>query len=239
MPRPKSVSRLAPNIRLAKTHEREAELSGQFLRKLGYLSDNYEFWRNQERRTLSFNESISALKRETSNPSDGDRFSTKLHPYADIMIAAKLSRPSNPRPSQADVETAALEVAKTAKAVRGRPNDLILEHHVHGLMVLIEETSGEAARAQRDKNSDYNPHMSNEGGHMIELFFRHLDPAVTTTSLVNIMREAKRSGVIEGKRFTDFFPFYGAMRDRATGQLKLTSGQTIERMEPVNPIYCP
>lgn len=239
MPRRKNSPLIENDIRLAKSPEREAALSNQFLRKLEYISDNYEFWRNQERRTLTFNQSISAIKRKPSDSVEVDRFSTKLHPYADIMIAAKLSRLANRRPSQADVETAARDVAKSAKAVRGRPNDLILEHHVHGLMVLIEETSGEQARAQRDKNSDYNPQMSNDGGHMIELFFRHLDPAVTTTSLINIMREAKRSGAIDGKRFTDFFPFYCAKRDRATGQLKLTSGQTIERMEPVNPIYCP
>jgi hypothetical protein len=106
-------------------------------------------------------------------------------------------------------------------------------------MVLHQSMTGKEVTASRMRNSVYDPTMTSVGAQFVETIFRSIDPRVSTTTLVNIVRETRRTGAIDGKSFREHFRFYGGDVDPETGFPRPGPGFRLQSFEPVNPIYCP
>ena len=221
---------------------RRAELLAEFLKRLSYVQASYRFALRLSKH--SFNESLARLQRTVR---DGPTLAGRgelLHPYLQLAInlhARRLATERTRRPDaeiiKEDVANAAVHVASTVKANRGRPSSQVLDHHVAGLMALIQETCGLTLKAIRETSADgYGPRLP--GVSQILLFtLREVDPSITETQLVNKVQQLRRNYADKPMRFRDFFPFYGATID-AEGQPVCAPPLSLESFARYHPIYC-
>lgn len=220
--------------------ERRAERLAEFTRRFGYCLCSYRLGHE----TVGFNRSLARLRRTVElgrrSPGKGER----VHPYLEIVInrlAHDLATARTGRPdaalTQTDVEKAAAWTARCISPVRGRPRAQLLDHHVAGLMALIEDFSGKRVIARRnDSSGNYDPRLIGPG--RILLHLKEVDPTLTETQLVNKVLQVRRD--FAGKRmcFRDFHPLYGA-RIGDDGKPVPAAPLRIEQFEQSVPIYCP
>ena len=185
----------------------------EFRRRLEYVGESYRYWKNVEKDRPTVNESLILLNRALHVPSRKRRDQIRLHPMIEIGISMFVlrSRPDRSdisRPSQAEIQEASVELLRRTKPLRGRPRDETLWYHVKGLILLCEWASGVPVTASPTTNSVYDPQMTSDGAKSIEIAFRRIDPSVTKTTLMNIIRRTRAKRELEGKRFEDFFPLY-------------------------------
>lgn len=218
----------------------------EFQRRLAHIDESFRRARNFERGRPTYNEGLRILAKALNPRARRSENSVRLHPALELLIKARwLQRNAGEggnsvdrEPTPSDIWDICEELRDKLKPVRGRPADPNLTYHVRGLMALIQDTCGEPAQATRFKDSVYDPQMTSAGGRVVDLFFRNIDPAITTTALANIICQTHASGAIRGKHFRDFFPFYGGHIDRETGFPVPGPGYRLERFDPVFPIYC-
>jgi len=220
--------------------QRKAELLEEFLRRLDYVLASFRLGLA----TVDFNESLTRLKRTVrmgrQKPGRGDR----LHPLLEILInhlAQKFARERSggdtQHLTQNDVEKAAAWVADNIPATRGRPGGQLLDHHVAGLMALIQQFTGRPVLERRTSGTDiYDPKLLGAG--RILLLLRGFDSTITETQLVNKVRDIRRRYAGRPMRFRDFYPLYDAELSDA-GELVLAPPLRIEHFERSVPIYCP
>jgi len=185
----------------------------EFRRRLEYVGESYRYWKEAEKDRPTFNQSLKLLARALQVRNRKSRKLVRLHPLIEIgisMLALDRSRNSTAEfePSPAEIESAVCELLRRTRPIRGRPENLTLRYHVKGLMLLCEWTTGVPVTASPTTNSRYEPQMTSDGAKAIEMAFKRIDPAVTRTTLMNIVRQTRGRRELEGKRFEDFFPFY-------------------------------
>lgn len=144
----------------------------------------------------------------------------------------------SPGTAQRHVEQAGEITLGLLRPRRGRPDDLLLEVHVKGLVALLQEMIGTPVIARRHRNSVYDPHFADGISQLVAMFFRDLDESITVTHLVEIVRRTRSEYAGEPLRFSDLFPLYGASVGD-DGEIKLRPGYRLEAFEPNIPIYCP
>lgn len=218
----------------------------EFQRRLAWLDRSFRQARELEAATGTFNESLRNLAKALNPRARRKETRTRLHPYLEVAIksrwlkrqrASGTNAPGRP-PNPSEIFEICEKLKAEIKPTRGRPAGTILTYHVQALMALVQQTCGEPALAMRFKDSVYDPQMSSAGGRIVEMFFRRIDPSITTTQLANIIAQAHASGSIKGKRFQDFFPFYGGHIDVETGRPIPGPGYRLVSFEPTHPIYC-
>ena len=230
--------RSSPNLVVCT--KRKAELLEEFLKRLDYVLASFRLGLA----TVDFNESLTHLKRTVrmgpQKPGRGDR----LHPILEILVnqkAWKFARErtigDEPRLKQDDVEKAAAWVADNITARRGRPRAQLLDHHVAGLMALIQQFTGRPVLESRKSGTDfYDPKLL--GAARILLHLREIDSSITETQLVNKVRDVRRRYAGKPMRFRDSYPLYGATLS-AAGEPVLAPPLRLEHFERSVPIYCP
>lgn len=218
----------------------------EFRRRLAYLDRSFRQARALEAETGTFNESLRNLAKALNPRARRKWVRARLHPYLELAIksrwlkrqCAEAEGAPKRTPDPSDILAICAELKAELKLFRGRPPDSNLIYHVQALMALVQQTCGQPATSMRFKDSVYDPQMSSAGGRVIENFFRNIDPSITTTQLANIIAQTHASGAIKGKRFQDFFPFYGGGVDADTGQPVPGPGYRLVSFEPTYPIYC-
>lgn len=220
--------------------KRRAERLEEFTRRFGYCLCSFRFGHQ----TVAFNRSLDRLRRTIKlgrqSPGRGER----VHPFLEIVIsrrARNLATDRTGRPdaelTQADVEEAAAWAARSMSPIRGRPRAQLLDHHVAGLMALIEEYSGKAVIARRnDSSGNYDPRLI--GTARILLHLKEVDRAITETQLVHKVCQVRRKHAGKRLRFSDFYPLYGA-RVGVNGEPVPAAPVRLEHFEQSVPIYCP
>lgn len=169
----------------------------------------------QRNARLNFNETIAAAKQSFNPRARGKPKRKRVDPEFEFAINFKARERARERDPDAatlspkDVNAAAQELVDKLKPRRGRPSDPILAHHIQAMMALHRQSTGKDVRASLTRNSVYDPHIHGGFGEVWVRFFHEIDHAVTMTTLVNIIVETHASKAIIGKRFQDFFPFYG------------------------------
>ena len=239
-------NRIAPPLglpvrpNLVTCEKRKAKLLADFRRRLDYVLGSFRL----SQQTADFNASLARLERTVKSgrqsPGRGDR----VHPLIEILVnhhARKFAteRTSDEEPDliQTDVEKAAAWVAKNVSSVRGRPRAQLLDHHVGGLMALIQCFTGTAVVARRHSGSGhYDPELL--GPARILRLLREVDDSITETQLVNKVFQLRRAYADRPMRFLDFYPLYGATLSE-DGNPVLASPLRLERFERSVPIYCP
>lgn len=225
--------------------EREEELLAEFLRRLDYVLNSYRLCKATIADSRRFNSSLARLQKTVSRPKIPGTPESRLDPRIELLITqrarqlAGLSHDEFPtHQHERFVQQAAIEIAKETKPMRGRPASGMLRHHVEGLMALVQQFCGSPVEGRRDKDSEYSPHLPENGGQIIGIFME-IDPDVTETQLVNIIRDARRKYAGKPMRFLDFFPFYGGAVDEESMIPKPGPGYRLQHFELAVPIYCP
>ncbi len=227
--------------RLARSPERENQIVAEFKNRLTFLRGSYEFGRQALADDHAhFNESLARLRRRVRTIHQAKGRGERIHPEIESVItihARRLAAADGGKVEQRHANEAARLAVGMLRAKRGRPDDRVLDHCVRGLMALIQETTGTPVLARRDRNRHYDPHFAPDVSQVVPRFFQDIDPSITTTRLVNIVRRARKEYAGRPMRFLDLFPFYGATL--IDGEPKLRPGLRLERFELNIPIYCP
>lgn len=225
---------------------RTAEIAEEFKRRLAYVQESYRLWETHAAGNRSFNQSLVRLRKALSKPAAPNRRESRLDPRLEILINHRARKLAGLGPDEmlgADhvefVEQAALEIAQGVPALRGRPASERVRYHVEALMALIQETCGLPVLALRDKDDVYEPHLPAGVSRIIPLMLSLMDPKVTETQLVNIVRKARRTYAGKRMRFRDFFPLYGAKVDKATLAPIPRPPFKLLHFELTAPIFCP
>jgi hypothetical protein len=140
------------------------------------------------------------------------------------QFAEERTATADAKVEQRDIQKAALWVTNALTVKQGAPTDRMLVHHVEALMALAQQTTGRPVLSRRDRNSVYDPHLADPKAQMIFEALNDIDPEVTVTKVVNIIRQARRKYAGKAMRFHDFMPAYGGK---------------VEVFVPNFPIYCP
>ena len=188
---------------------------------------------------------LKRLKRAVNGKAPKKAKQRRLHYELELVISHHARKHAEERTGladaelvEADIEAAAQIIVSTIKPRRGRPNDAILRYHVEGLMALIQEISGKPVRAARVNGDSYDPQFAEGVSTIVPTFFRGLDDSISTTTLANMVIEARGKYAGKRMRFTSFFPLYGGKIDHETGQPTAGPGYRLERFTPNVPIYC-
>lgn len=252
MPRPPTLNPLSvpetPN--LANDPARIEEIRSKFMRRMELLERSYRSVREvSAAQRATFNQSLARLKRHLARIERGDirpveqTPETRLHLELQLLInlkARELAGLEGNAPLELKhkpyVEAAAAEVAANTRARRGRPNSYLLQHYVAALIAAYIEATGKPVIGQRTKNSDYAPRLHSPSGQTVRHFVDVIEPHVTDTALVNMIRRIRREFAGKPMRFEDFFPLTGDWQD---GAPKAQQGYHLEAFAPIQPIYCP
>lgn len=226
--------------RFATCPKRRAELRDEFLRRLDYVLASFRLGREM----TDFNASLARLKRTVERGRQARARGDRVHPAIEIAINLHARRFAHERTGDAgapltpeDVKKAAAWVASTVKPIRGRPRLALLDHHVAGLMALIQQFTGTAVLASRSSGTDrYTPRLI--GAARVLLHLREIDSTITETSLVGKVLKVRRTYAGRPLRFRDFYPLYGATLN-ADCEPVLTPPFRLEHFERTVPIYCP
>lgn len=243
MPRPRTndPSNLPEAPRITKAPEREAEIVPEFKRRLGYIRSSFCIaQRALTNDHAEFSHSLARLRRRVRSAHRPNGQGDRIHPEIETVIthlARKLAEADGCEVAQRHANAAARIAVNQLKPTRGRPDDRVLGHHVRGLMAVIQETTGLPVIARRDRNSIYGLHFADGAGQLVPQLFQDIDPTITTTRLVNIVRKVRKEFAGRSFRFLDLFPFYVATL--VDGEIRLRPGLRLERFEPNIPIYCP
>ena len=106
-------------------------------------------------------------------------------------------------------------------------------------MVLIQQYLGRPIVPHRSKCSVYRSYFDGAGGQILEQFFAKVDPSVTTTTLVNQARKARRK--LKGKPldFDRQFPFMRSKIDWDKGTIVISGQEHRVELHQAAPCYCP
>lgn len=221
--------------------ERIREITAEFSKRLAFVQGNFRFAQKTLRDDqIWFNESLRRLRRRVKSTRKAKVRGERVHPEIETVItlhARRLAAENGREVCQRDANEAARIAVTELKSRPGRPENRALEHHVIGLMALIQNFSGRPVAARRSRNSVYHPHFPDRLSQIVPEFFKNIDRRITTTSLVNIVLRVQREQAGKEQRFLDLFPFYGA--SVIEGEIKLRPGLRLEAMELNIPIYCP
>ena len=228
----------SPNF--VKCERRKAELLAEFLRRFDYVLASFRMSRMQS----DFNQSLARIKRSVKYgrqvPGRGER----VAPSIEIIINHHANRFAQEHAGrrkaeliQDDVEKAAEWVARHVHPIRGRPRAGLLDHHVAGMMALIQQFTGVTVSASRHHGSGHYEPRLNDAARIL-LHLREVDPTITETQLVNKVNQMRRKYAGKVMRFRDFYPLYGASLG-SDGAPIVTLPFRLECFERSVPIYCP
>ncbi len=252
MTRPPTLNPLgipeAPN--LAHDPARIEEIRSKFVRRMQLLERSYRSASQvSAAQRATFNQSLARLKRHLARIDRGENVpveqtpETRLHLELELLINLKARAlagldASAPLESKhkPHVEAAAVEVAASIRAKRGRPSGYLLQYCVAALISAYIEATGKPVVGQRTKNSDYAPNLDSPSGQIIRTFVDRVEPRVADTTLVNMVRRIRRQYAGKTMQFEDFFPLDAGPQD---GGPKALPGYQIDAFIPIQPIYCP
>lgn len=169
VPRPRTLdpSNLPAEPNLTTDPSRVNELVEEFKDRLELLGQSFLFGRvalaNDK---VAFNDSLKRLRRSLARKRKAKRRGKRLHPEVEMVIthhAKKLAASEGAEVVQRHVELAGHKALEVLKPRRGRGDDRLLDHHVAGLVSLIQQYTGLPVLAYRTRNSVYDPHFA-EGG---------------------------------------------------------------------------
>ena len=211
-------------------------------KRLAYVLESYLLARRFLAGTNGYNQSLVHMKKAVNPKARRSPQKVKCDPSLNLLIWDRANRHAVARRSDTpancdDVFAASRELSVELKAKRGRPADDLLIHHVQGLMVLVEWATGVPVTASLSKDSCYEPRLASSSAAHLENICKTIEPTLTRTALVNIIRSTHSSSAIKGKRFGDFFPFYGGSVDPDSGAPRPGPGYVLERFETTPPIY--
>lgn len=235
-----------PDHEAAPRQKRQAAKFAEFRQRLEYLTVSYRRAKDYFGDSRRFNESLHHLRKATNPRARRRQTSVRLAPEleAAIAIGIETSRSETcpdgqySAPSTDLVGEVCERLASSLAPTRGRPKDAVLTYYVQALMVLCEWATHTPVTASPTTNSDYAPQMTSPGAKVIQMVFEDLEPSVPVTTLMNIIRQTRAKRSNEGKRFGDFFPFYGGSIDPETGFPIPGPGFRLEKFGLAHPIYC-
>ena len=223
--------------------QREARLTVEFQRRFAFLQQSFATAFKLQQSSLTLNDSLRAAVRALNPRSRRRPKRKRVNLGFELVInmrALELASQRDPLASNfrsGDVRQAALQVVAQLTPRRGRPANDLLRWHVHAFMALYRQTCGRDLRARIVKDGAYEPGFSSQMDQLFLILFRAVDPAATLTAIANIVKDAHASGVVQGKCFEDFFPFYGGGVDPDSGLPVPGPGYRLEQFVPLTPIY--
>ena len=220
--------------------KRQDELIKELQNRLKFLTESYALAQHIYDDQDSFNESLERLRRGLERKRVIKRKGKRLHPEIELLLsyhARYLAKLDNVKLNKSHIRAAAEYVTKTIKPRRGRPHNHMLEHHVEGLVAIVQEFSGKPVLSQRYKDSVYAPEFPEGISKIIPLIVQKWDTKITTTQLVNMVQKIRRKYAGKPMRFLDIFPGYSIYPK--DGVLIPPPNLAIETLELNIPIYCP
>lgn len=188
-----------------------------FQKRLEYVLESYCFWRTMFDERKSGKLSIKQIASAQVKARDFRRLLSNLHLEVEQAMAFAIEKGSQGSNDTVvsllndveKLEKACESAASSLKRKRGAPNDRVLEHHVGGLMALVEEMHGKRPVASMSKNSLYLPHASKVPGQVVLFAMHAIDPDIEFKTVVNVMNKINKRQGDTPMRFRDFFPLYG------------------------------
>ena len=241
MPRPRTndPSNLPTVPNPTKDPRRKEELVAEFRHRLAYVMHGYEFAKQAIASDMFYNKDLARLKRSLARKHKRRGKGSRLHPEIEMVIsnlARQLAKDEGVKVNGDHVAEAATIASRLLKPRRGRPDDAVLEHHVTGLVALIQQYSGMPVLARRYRNSVYDPHFAAGVSRIVPMQFENRAAGVTQRRLVRIVEQIRSEYAGKPLRFLDLFPGYGVKPD-ADGMQPMP-GQRVVHFEPNIPIYC-
>ena len=188
--------------------------------------------------------SLAKLKQTVRRGSELTGRGDLLHPYLQVAVNLLACRYATERTGREqepinadDVARAAEHLAATAKPMRGRPRARLVDHHVAGLMALIQESCGTAVTAIRETSSGgYGPRLVGVGRVLLPVL-GDIDPTITETQLANKVLELRRTYAGKLMRFSDFYPLYGVAIGSNCEPI-IAPNSPLKSFQRIHPIYC-
>lgn len=229
-----------------KDASRLAELVEEFRQRAEYVERHYQFLKWAFGGDREFNASLAKLKRSLARKRKTKRRGDRAHPEIEMVItkfardhARERTGIEDAEVTQRDADAGAKRAAEVLQTRRGRSRNILLRHHVEGLMALIQQMTGQPVMLGFYKEHDYAPYASNSGGRTLVMLARLLEPDVAETTLASMVRRARSKYAGKSMRFIDFFPAYFAKGSPLSGPVDIGNGQKIVGFEPNIPIYFP
>jgi hypothetical protein len=233
MPRPRTndPQGVSDHPVLAIDPERIERIEQEFRQRLVYTLRSFTVARAIERDFGTIEASLVRLREALARRRRVEQQGMRLHPQIEMALSYKArefaeerTKTADAKVEQRDIQKAALFVTGAIRIKQGAPADQTLIRHVETLMALAQQTTGRPVMSRRDRNSVYDPHLADPKAQMIFDALHDIDPDVTVTKVVNIIRQARRKYAGKPMRFRELMPAYGAR---------------VEEFTPNFPIYCP
>lgn len=225
---------------------RIAELVEEMQSRLAYVVQSYHTLKASGIVDIgSLNSSRARLRAAAADNEGITNQADRLHPLLELSIAEK-AREMTSTTGEAGrtkltteaIDAAARAVAASARTKRGARSNLLLRHHVEGLMAIFQMFSGTPIGVRKERNGVYDPHGSTRAAELLIEIAQGLEPGTPKVKITNMITDARRKYAGKAMRFIDLFPGYGAELDPVTGVIT-RAGREIARVEWAPPIYCP
>lgn len=222
---------------------REAELVAEFRNRLAYFRRSYEAGRIAYGDPHRHNEAIRALKRAAAGDPGRPGPIKRLPRMIEVAVSVTARTFAEERTGAADAEVtgddirrASAHVAERLDPIGHRPPETNLIHHVEGLMILIQGTTGQPVVPRRFRNSVDDPHFAPGASELVFTIMKDLEPSVSLGRLVRLAEKIRRSWAGRRVTFEEFFPGY-RLSVRPDGSLVSKGGVAFEMIEPNTPTY--
>lgn len=183
----------------------------EFISRLKYICDSYEFFSKSFGSCATFNDSLDILSVRLGEGCSGDNLTEGLDHCVATTVGHKAKELAVAEGSEVQPKhkiEAARVLSQRARKIQGRPKDKVLEFHVEGLIALIHEFSGKTVKARRDKNSVYEPHFAGDASKVVPLIVKPWGASISTTQLVNLVRKIQKRHGERPPAFASLFPGY-------------------------------
>ena len=209
---------------------------------LRHIVGSYRVWSAQLGTSRDYNASLNKLKRSVASGRRTGRKRVRLHPWLELAINERWRREIghavDRTPTLAEMEAAILHAASTLQPIKGAPRHDVLKHHVACMMAWVFEATGKRIKAVQTRYGDYDPHLVGKLGQGLLRLFQHLDPQITETKLVNLVRALSRPGSPVEQGFRSLCPDIGGSCEPGTAPPVLGPGLRVERFGINSPLYC-
>lgn len=190
---------------------RQAELVGEFQRKLDYLRWSFETARYLYGGRNNLNAGLAQLRDEVERGDNPP--SHPSHPELQFAVSYLSKETASARGdggvTEADTLTARQRLVERIKPARQRPADRVLEHHAWALMALLQETSGKVIHATLFKRGVYDPQPTDELSHVMVTVLQSWDPTIEIRTVANLILKARKRFAGKPMRFDTFAPGFG------------------------------
>lgn len=214
---------VSDNPYIAEDPARQVKLYTLFRRRLEYLEESYAIWRQAFRTGNAFNKSIQLLREVASGKLFFGDIDESLQLEVRIAFGHALRKRTghpfahwNQRTSE-QLQQAAIETLAVLPKRRGRPDDLVLRHHLAGTMAAVQDACGRRVTMVKERKDEYGLAFSdNPASRTVRQAMQRIAPDETEPRLALLAHKIRKQYAGKPMRFDDLFPAFPSYSEEST-----------------------